>query len=457
MKSPLDIGSRRELFVDSYLIEELIDLDHLLQTPKDSWDEMLQNYGGYVTVIQDENSYKRYYRTSFGDEWYDGHPGELTCVEISSDGINWNAPELDMYKEVDGHKNIILMGDPPRSHNFSPFLDKNSSAGKKECYKALSGTHKDDHGRPDTAPPLQDIDSGLYAFSSPDGLHWKKMADYPVITFSEFSFDSQNVSFWSELEQCYVCYFRCWEENPSVQKETGKQQKITMWTHLRSIARTTSQDFIHWTEPVRLKPNFPDEHLYTSQTHPYYRANHIYIALPTRYMQDRASSTDIMFMSARGEVKFDRTFTHAFVKPGNDPAAWGNRSNYANLNIYQTSDNEMSFYVRGIRRVLRIDGFASLKAYRKPGTLITKPFIFEGNQLTMNYATSAAGSLQVSFIDSSGKELPGLGINDCAEVVGDEIDGNIPFRKEALEKFSGKPVRMKVILQDSELYAFKFS
>ena len=180
--------------------------------------------------------------------------------------------------------------------------------------------------------------------------------------------------------------------------------------------------------------------------------------MPTRYMQDRASSTDIMFMTARGEGKFDRTFKHAFVKPGNDPAAWGNRSNYASLNVYQTSNNEMSFYVRGIRRVLRIDGFAALKAYEKPGTLITKPFIFDGDQLTMNYSTSAAGSLQVSFFDPiSGKELIGLGSKDCTEVVGDEIDGIIPFHEGLLKKISGKPVQMKVVLKDAELYSFKFS
>ena len=43
-----------------------------------------------------------------------------------------------------------------------------------------------------------------------------------------------------------------------------------------------------------LKANFPGEHLYTTQTHPYFRAPHLYIALPTRFHPERGESTDIL-------------------------------------------------------------------------------------------------------------------------------------------------------------------
>ena len=239
---------------------------------------------------------------------------------------------------------------------------------------------------------------------------------------------------------------------------SAEPERVTMQTHLRSVARTTSKDFLHWTEPVRLNPNFPGEHLYTTQIHPYYRAKHIYIALPTRFMQNRGSSTDVMFMTARGAGPFDRTFGQAFVRPGNDPAAWGNRSNYANLNIYQTSPGEMSFYVRGIRRVLRIDGFASIQAQGGVGVLTTVPLIFNGEQLAMNYATSAAGSIRVTLLDAgTDREIPGAGFAESKEIIGDEIDGEIPVDGDVLKKVSGKPVKLRVFLTDADLYAFKFS
>ena len=72
------------------------------------------------------------------------------------------------------------------------------------------------------------------------------------------AFDSQNVSFWSEAERCYICYFSTWTEPE----------------RLRSISRSTSKDFVTWTTRVKVEPNMPGEHLYVSQTHPYFLAPH---------------------------------------------------------------------------------------------------------------------------------------------------------------------------------------
>jgi len=459
MNKSIQIGNRRELFADGFLIESLDNLEHTLHEPAIASDGEILLNAGYVTVIEDDEGYKRYYRINPGENYYDGHPDEITCLDTSKDGIHWEEPDLGIFPENGGKKNIILAKDPPRNHNFAPFLDVNPDAPPEDRYKALSGTHKDDGGRPDTVPPLPEIDSGLYAFTSPDGIHWKKMVDYPVITFPEYAFDSQNIAFWSEVEECYVCYFRCWEDTDEEKRKTGVKRRVTQKTHLRSIARTTSGDFINWTTPIRLNPNFPEEHLYTSQIHPYYRAPHIYISLPTRFMPSRGSSTDIMFMTARPEYngKFDRTFTGAFVKPGPDPAAWGNRSNYANAGIYQTSSTEISFYVRGIRRVLRIDGFASVHSFSEGGTLITKPFVFEGSRLFLNYATSAAGSIIVSFLDVWGKPIPGFTKEDSIELVGDEIDGEVPFKESAgPASLSGTPVCMRVDMEEADLFSFQF-
>ena len=91
-----------------------------------------------------------------------------------------------------------------------------------------------------------------------------------------------------------------------------------------------------------MNANTPGEHLYTNGTHPYFRAPHIYIALPTRFQAKRGSTTDIVFMSSRGGNTYDRTFKEAFIRPGLDPASWGNRSNYAAWHVLPTSSTEMS-------------------------------------------------------------------------------------------------------------------
>ena len=70
----------------------------------------------------------------------------------------------------------------------------------------------------------------------------------------------------------------------------------------------------------------------------YFRAPHIYIALPTGFMPDRGNSTDILFMSAPGAGRFTRLFTEAFIRPGVAPANWGNRSNDAALKATSSED-----------------------------------------------------------------------------------------------------------------------
>ncbi|MFA7066169.1 MAG: hypothetical protein WC199_05240 [Dysgonamonadaceae bacterium] len=454
----ITIDSKRELFIDTHLIDSIENAELFLHEPQISELDESPLEGGYVTVIKDGDSWKRFYRVSHGTESYDGNPGELTCMDISDDGIHWRKEDLGVFGEIDGRRNIVWTGDPPRSHNFSPFIDTRLGVSKHQRWKALSGTHKMDGGRPSHVPPLMDKDSGLYAFSSPDGVHWSKMTDNPVITWHEYAFDSQNVSFWSDEEQCYVCFFRCWEPDPNVDPAViTASAVVSSKTHLRSIARTTSTDFIHWTEPVRMHPNIGSENLYTSQAHPYYRAPHIYVSLATRFIPSRGNSTDIMFMTTRsGSTKFDRTFKHAFFKPGPDPNAWLNRSNYASLNIHQYSDYVMSWYVRGRRVSLRIDGFASVRAKETEGHLVTKTFTFTGKRLLMNYATSAAGSVKVILNEVEAKVKNNHKIVST-EVVGDFIDGEILFAdSQALERLSGKAVIMEIYLKDANVYSFKF-
>ncbi|MBI5832074.1 MAG: hypothetical protein HZB16_07160 [Armatimonadetes bacterium] len=288
----LAIGSRLELFVDDYLVQQLDGTSFRLHEPRLAPTPEHPVRGYYMTVVKDGDTYRAWYRDyvpGWKGETNDGNPGEMTCYAESRDGHDWTLPKLGLC-EVNGSRenNAVLANSPPFCHNFSPFLDTRPGAPREERFKALAGTHT----------------SGLFAFVSPDGIHWRRVGDKPVITSTAFAFDSQNVAFWSEAENCYVCYFRSWE---------------TPHGQLRSVSRTTSPDFATWAKPVPMAPNLPGEHLYTSNTQPYFRAPHIYIALPTRFMPDRGSSTDILFMSSRGGDHYDRLFTEAFIRPGLAP------------------------------------------------------------------------------------------------------------------------------------------
>jgi hypothetical protein len=421
-----EIGGRRELFVDRWLIERLQGAVLKLHEPQlaPPMSEPADNLE-YGTVIKDGDLFRLYTRDGRG-ALRDGDASEVTRYCESRDGIHWVKPRLGLH-EIDGSTaNNVILHESPFCHNFSPFLDTRSGVPADQRFKALAGTVK----------------SSLLAFASGDGIHWRKLQSAPVITYTkEYAFDSQNVSFWSESEQRYLCYFRHFLD--------GK---------LRSVCRTTSTDFVRWSEPVPLKPNFPGEHLYTTLTHPYFRAPHLYIALPTRFHPERGGSTDILFMTARGDSQYDRSFREAFIRPGLDPARWGNRSNYAALNVVPTGPAEMSIYATPFRRfVLRTDGFASIHAGANSGEMLTRPLRFAGSQLSINYSTSAGGSLRVEIQDVDGEPVSGFALADCRTQVGDTIDQIVRWGRDAdVSSVTGRPVRLRFVLQDADLFAIQF-
>jgi hypothetical protein len=353
----------------------------------------------------------------------------------------------------------------PFSHNFCPMLDTRPGVPKGERYKALAGTAR----------------TGLLAFVSEDGLRWKKLREEAVIP--KGAFDSQNVPFWSESEQCYVCYFRVFVGG------------------IRRISRTTSKDFLTWTAPVLMtygkaaqdrdlspaKPGFtaaPMEHLYTNQTHPYFRAPHLYVGVAARFMPGRQVLTaeqakavgvdpryfkdcsDGVLITTRGGDRYDRTFMEGFLAPGIGAENWVSRTNYPALNVVQTGPNEMSLYANQnygqptshLRRYsLRLDGFSAAVAPYAGGDLLTKPLTFTGKELALNFATSAAGGVRAEIQDASGKPLPGFALADAVETIGNEIERTVRWKAGSdVSSLAGKPVRLRFVMKDARLYAFQF-
>ena len=206
-------------------------------------------------------------------------------------------------------------------------------------------------------------------------------------------------------------------------------------------------------------PNRRGEDLYTSQTHPYFRAPHIYIALPTRYFKERGSITDVAFMSMRaGSNHYDRPFKEAYIRPGLGAKQWDNRSNYVALNVLPTGKGEMSIWHRsGHRYVLRTDGFISINAETEPGEFLSKPLRFKGNQLTLNVSTSAAGSVRVEMQESNGQAIPGFRLSDCDPVVGDEISIPVTWKgSKDVQALVGRDIRLRFVLEETDLYSMRF-
>lgn len=480
---PYNIGSRCELFVDQHLIEQLDGARLTLHHPRPreiaiKFDQPWEgNTSGYPTVMRDGELFRMIYRGHrmvWGDGKLQMSHSPVVCYAESRDGITWKKPHLRKFPlrgkmatlVSDPLNNNIVWPGSPYSGTFVPFLDTRTGCPASEKFKAVGGNHK----------------TGLHLFTSSDAKDWKK-SDEAI--FKQGALDSMNVVFRDPLDKKYVLYYR------------------TVADGMRSVSMTTSPDLRKWSEPVPLNyPGSPRQQLYTNGIQPYYRAPHIRFGFPTRYtarsMTDELRSlepvklraeltaayarvgsdlTDGLFMSSRDGVQFHR-WDEAFLRPGPQAGAsqsnWMYGDNYQGYGLFETASdiegaaNEISMLFsegywregegRLRRYTIRLDGFVSVQAPYAGGEVLSKPLVFDGNELSINFSTSAAGSVRVEIQNAAGKPIPGYRLEDCPEIIGDDVDRVIRWKDRAdVTPLAGETVRLRFKLKDADLYSFRFT
>ncbi len=489
---PIDIDSRLELMVDDHLIERFSGSAALhlhrpvareIVFPNES-DPVVQEDGNglraghaYMTVFHDEGVYRMYYGVSRFFFEKDRHTRVFYYAE-SRDGIEWETPNLGLF-EFEGSRdnNIVWWKDDTGRQaavSFSPFKDENPDCDLEHRYKAVVRF-------------MGKGEKGLSVLSSSDGIHWSVFTPNPVIT--DGAFDTQNLGFWDAARGEYRAYWRDFFDGPG-----GRR--------FRGIKTAGSGDLLNWSNPQWLYyPGAETEELYTNQVIPYYRAPHILVGLPSRYVArawseavedlpepDRrrlivertgherfgSALTDTVFMSSRDGVRFN-LWDEAFIPPGLRPRDnWIYGDNYANWGMVTTASHiegapeELTFYLsEGSRRdhyskvyrryTLRVDGFASVRASRHGGEVFTHPLIFSGSELVLNFSASAAGSICVELQDMQGVAIPGFALADCVEVLGDDLERSVRWRDGAdLGQLAGSPVRLRFRLTDADLFSLRF-
>ncbi len=476
---PIDIGSRRELFIDDYMVDAMKNVELKSHEPTRreiaiQWDKPWEGSGcGYVTVFRDGDIYRMYYKS-----WQ--HSGQSKQCPFhrlvigyaqSDDGITWKRPNLGLF-EFDGSKenNIVLSEiDGCECHDFSPFVDKNPKAAPDARYKAIARAYKH---KP----------NGLWSFKSPDGIHWTLMKDVPVYT--KGAFDTQNIAYWSEADGKYVLYYRVFVNG------------------VRHIERAFSDDFVNWKRDglIDFGNSGPSksEQFYVNQIKPYYRAPHILIGFPARYVDRGLTAstyelpepelrkqrvdksrrygtavTDSVLITSRDGKNFLRG-NDVFLRPGlRTKYNWSYGDNYIAWHVVETNPTEddatreMSLYAteayftgdfaRLRRYTMRIDGFVSAHAKHETGEFVTKPFTFDGERLSLNFATSAAGFMKIELQTPDGKPIPGFTLAEADILYGDLLDRTVSWKgNKDVECLQGKPIRMRFVMSEADVYAWKF-
>ncbi len=442
----IKLTDRIEMFTDRYLIESLENTAFKINPPERKeevlrFEEPWEGRGSLGNTVFKHNGKIYLYYRGFPDDARDEDKMQTTCLAISDDGIHFEREKFNRiaYNGIT-ENNIVFMG--VEAHNFMAFYDENPACPDDAKFKAVGG--------------LLSI-GGLYAFKSADGIVWERMSESPVITKGQF--DSMNTAFYDTASGVYRCYSRYWLDGG--------------YTGYRAIQSCTSTDFIHWSEPVPntyIDKDEITEHYYTNATRPVPGAEHMLVSFPMRYVPGRTKLegykskgvSDAIFMSSRDGINWSNPFKTAWISPSLNERTWTQR-NYITVAGIIERDSEFSFYVEErymwddcaiVRYTLPKHRFGSLYANSDSGQLLTKPFIFEGNGLFLNYATSATGYISVAVLDEGGNVIPGFGFEECGEIYGNELQKEVVWGGKSLADLSGKKMRLSITLNDAHLYAF---
>ena len=471
----MNMGSRRELFVDHLLVDRLDRTQLKLHEPVSRgvairidrpWEGPV-NFG--ACVFHDDDRYLMYYRAieTDGDR-------SMLCVAVSNDAVTWTKPALGLVSHggrTDTNIVASACGTAGFEYNSAPWIDTRPGVPAAERIKAttsepLSGERHTSYVDP--AGPKR-----LAIWGSADGFMFRRLDSTPgFVSNLTNSFDGGTTMFWSEAEQQYVLYYRCW--SPSG----------------RSVARTTSKDLIEWSAPVVMTcGGGPAEQFYVNNTQPYFRAPHLYLAPAARFMEGRQAITEeqakaigmksigphvyykdcsdgVLLTSRAGSTVYDRTFMETFVRPGVGRGNWISRTNYPLTGILPAGPDRIQMFVTRHymqdtwhieRLLLRTDGFASVSAPYAGGEMVTKPFTFAGKELELNYRTGAPGFVRVEIQDAAGAPIPGFALGECPEIIGDEIERVVTWKGGAdVSRLAGQSIRLRFVMKDADLFALRF-
>ena len=490
---PIDIGSRRQLFIDERFIEhsrgiqlrmtQPVQHPEPVLTPDSPWES--NGIGAYNTVLLEPEGRFRM--------WYDagvkgGLPSEgarrLGYAE-SDDGLHWRKPNLGLIPFQGSTDNNLVAPLLERQSLQGATVFRDDGAPTAERYKLWTKF----------LPTVEEREAGaragLWGMRSPDGLHWSYYAGQPN---PEGACDTQNMVFWDDRLLCYVGYtrVRATQQLDEAAEAEGRRK-------YRSVGRVTSPDFRTWSElevvfeaddddlsmpvPYQAEGNTPNLDYYTSCAMKYEGAEDVYLMMPSAYYHwgegQYPATMDVQLLTSRDGISWDRAGEREpFLRQGQDGSSTSGMI-FANPWLLPVGDELWLYYAgtprahgslpagtpeadfarrTGIFRAsLRRDGFLSADAGSSGGELTTPLLAFSGDRLTLNCDGSAGGWLQVEILDAQGHPVVGHALSDADGMRGNGVEKVVTWKGHAdIGALASQPVRLRFVMRGVKLYAFQF-
>jgi hypothetical protein len=504
--SVLDVGDRRQLFIDGLFFAESNNVRLVVHPPRKTGERNVVadrpwergGLGPYSSVLKDGDLYKMWYHAMDTELWHTGLTNGAICYATSTDGIAWTKPNLGLIAYRGNRNNNIVVGHGAAGLRIGQdgmmvFVDPN--APPDERYRMVNRFSKTDAGKSE----------GVNILSSGDGIHWRWTHEN-VLTYRPETrghhLDSQNVLFWDEGRQKYVAYVR---RNLRGGEAQGQG---------RAIARAESDRLggfpVVQEMPVVFAPEPPDPwhdntsvvDYYNSAALRYPWADRAYFMFPQAYyhytralrefargLPVNAGPMETVFAASRDGVRWERYDRVPWLPLG----LKGEFDCHSTRLLYglvpDRDGREMFMYYRGSdwlhgwdrteenrkiltaagvgatsnvtvfsRVVLRRDGFVSARADWRGGEFTTPPLRFSGRRLLLNINTSATGVARVAVLDADGKPLPGFALEDCDIIhTANDINRLVTWQgRSDLGALAGRPVRLRFVMRNTDVFAFQF-
>jgi hypothetical protein len=484
-EEPVQVGLQKQLLVDDYVIAQKQNVTRELGQPQKvgivmrpsvptdfdpvkKFPDGLPKTGGYyefgrrLSVLWNDKhqKFQMLYRAC----------GEgFTGYAESKDGMRWTKPLVSQ----DGNSNLITHRGSTHGtfYEASFMVDPTVPWGHPEKYKSAFN------------PGNTQCAIG----HSADGIHWKSYNSGRSVTGR--AADTFNQILWDPIAKRYMLLTRT-----DLGAEGGFQESRST----RVMVHEKGSDLIaypeDWNTLANVNVDDPEQRkskngvpLFQMESMNVWIYENVYFGLmhvltageltgaegkikvedPDK--RPEADVIDYYIGTSRDGMNYDKTWIHArkpFVVRGPD-RSFDKAMLQPSSRIITRGDEHLIYYTgqynrhhspASVKRMtgkiglakLPLDRFIGQRAGDTVGTIITKPFELQGDQLELN-VDARSGWVQVELLDELGNVVPGFSAKhegaDELRLTPEWISGN-------LSSLQGKTVKLRFTLQNAKLYAF---
>lgn len=462
---PLKIDSRRQLFVDDYLVASTEGL-------KREWHQPVKHPGN--PIMSGEFPWEGHciiplaihhepgtgmFRMWYSCRVYYKGPGGIpvrhpTLYAESQDGLTWHRPKLGLLEyKGSAENNLVIHGG-----RMAGLFENPNPSRPEERYATLV-VHRPDYVERE----------GYYLYTSPDGIHWAgDLTRWIIPSHDEWRMPLDGIADTTIIRYdpvlgLYVC--------------DAKFVLPPQETKMRCRGQCESEDLIHWTRPrFTLYPDEhdePDSQIYGNISFVY---ESMWLGLCRIMHTDRTGwkQVEVELSLSRDGYHWTRPTDRRPFIPFGEPDSWEPDYTDPVHSGPLLIGDELWFYYRGTRHSkrdnianpedydmklglarLRRDGFASLSAGQTPGTVVTRPLTFSGQRLFVNAEVGEGGWVKAAVLTRDREPITSYELADSVPLEHGTTKGQMIWTGiQNLAPPEKSHVRLMLQLKSARLYAF---